>query len=87
MPTWNAIDLLKEWGFKLKHPDRNYWEEYDKTYKKLHESITAKHGQLNIGWVSLDENGKRVGTAYWETKDKDSCIRWAIADTMIANTV
>lgn len=83
---WNAIDLLKEWGFKLKYPDNNYWEEYGKTYKKLHESITAKCGQLNKGWVSLDESGKRIGTAYWETEDKDMCIRWAIADTLIANS-
>lgn len=60
-----------------------YWQALDLltrnkgiTVTELKQMVTAQKGFLNFGYTL---SGKR-GRPYWEMKDIDTCIRWAIAD-------
>lgn len=61
-----------------------YWQAVDLldknkdiSYEELSKAVTADHGFLNMGCVL--KSGK--GRAFWECKDKELCIRWAIIDS------
>lgn len=51
-------------------------ENEDLSFTELCATVTADHGFLNRGYVL--ESG--AGRAYWDRKDKELCIRWALAD-------
>lgn len=61
-----------------------YWQAVDLlnknkdiSYDELCKAVTADHGFLNLGCVL--KSGK--GRAFWECKDKELCIRWALIDS------
>lgn len=66
-----------------------YWQASDildkngsASFGELMGKVTADSGFLNKGCVTVDGFGR----AYWEQKDKETCIRWAIIDHNVYGT-
>lgn len=75
---WTAVDLLSS-RTPISIYDADYWKQYDIIRSELQKAIPYERGTLNFGHILTDGREK----PFWETKDKDGCIRWAIADWMI----
>lgn len=74
---WAAVDLLSE-RTPISINDADYWERYEAIRNELQKAIPYESGTLNFGNILIDGREK----SFWETKDKDGCIRWAMADWM-----
>lgn len=75
---WTAVDLLSG-RTPISIYDADYWEQYDIIRSELQKAIPYERGTLNFGHILMDGREK----LFWETKDKDGYIRWAMVDWMI----
>lgn len=70
---WEAYDILNE-EKPLNERDKDYWERYNSLKAKLLKEVTSTEGYINMGEIL--KNGR--GRVWWERKNKEDSIRWAI---------